>query len=40
MHIIGKSKWKERYIVERDEQQNKDIDDLIFEGEEWHPSNR
>ena len=40
-HMIGKSKQKGREGVEREEQeQSKDIDDLIFGDEEWYPSSR
>ena len=39
-HIIVQSLWKERGIMEREEEQPRDIDDLIFGDEEWYPSSR
>ena len=41
MHIIGKYDWKGCGGMECQEQeQTKDVDDLIFGEEEWYPSSR
>lgn len=44
LHIMGQKQWKEREIMDGEQRTERaverDIDDLIFEGEQWYPSER
>ena len=39
-YTVGNDFWKGERTMDDNEQQQQDVDDLIFEGEEWKPSDR